>query len=86
MSHGPCGPPRSRIERALGIDEAEYGREHPNVAIDLNNFAFVLKKQGDFEGARDNFERALYILRKFPGEAHPGTVQARNNLASPRES
>ena len=28
--------------RALAIDEASYGPDHPNVAIDLNNLAQLL--------------------------------------------
>ena len=33
--------PSRSIRRALAIDEASYGPDHPNVAIDLNNLAEV---------------------------------------------
>ena len=31
------------MRRALAIDEKSFGADHPNVAIDLNNLAKLLK-------------------------------------------
>ena len=48
---------KALYERALAIDEAALGPDHPNVAIRLNNLGGVLKAQGDLEGAKALFER-----------------------------
>ena len=54
---------RAAYERALAIDEAVFGAEHPEVATDVNNLGLVLKDLGDLAGARAAFERALAIFR-----------------------
>ena len=53
------------LERALKIDEAAFGPDHPNVAIDVNNLGGVMQDLGDLAGARVMYERALEIKRKF---------------------
>ncbi len=52
---------RAAFERALKIDEANFGSDHPNVAIRVNNLGMVMQDQGDLVGARAAFERALKI-------------------------
>jgi tetratricopeptide (TPR) repeat protein len=71
---------RENIERALRIDEAAYGQDHPAVARSVNNLGLVLMDLGDLKGARAHFERALRIFQKFLGEDHPKTVLVRENL------
>jgi tetratricopeptide (TPR) repeat protein len=56
---------RQCYERALRIDEATFGPDHPNVAIRVNNLGSVLKALGDLAQARQCYERALRIFRKF---------------------
>ena len=70
------------FERALAIDEAVYGRDHPSVGRDVSNLGRVLQDLGDFPAAKECFERALEIRRKLLGEDHPSTVTVRNNLES----
>ena len=48
-------------ERALAIDEAAYGPDHPRVATDLNNLAQILQDLGQPEATRPLQERALAI-------------------------
>jgi tetratricopeptide (TPR) repeat protein len=67
-------------ERALAIDEAILGPDHPDVAIDASNLGSVLKDQGNLSGAKPLIERALRIFREFLGDAHPNTKTAQNNL------
>ena len=50
------------------------------MAQSLNNLGAVLQAQGDLEGARDHYERALAIREKALGADHPGTQTVRNNL------
>lgn len=70
------------MERALKIDEAAYGAEHPDVAVDVSNLGGVLKDLGDFAGARACYERALKINEVADGPDHPSVAGAVNNLGS----
>jgi tetratricopeptide (TPR) repeat protein len=71
---------RASFERALRIDEAAYGPDHPNVARDVNNLGEVLRQQGDLEGARASLERALRIFEQLLGPEHPNVATLVNNL------
>jgi tetratricopeptide (TPR) repeat protein len=73
---------RACFERALKIDEAAYGPEHPNVATDVNNLGSVLQDQGDLTAARACFERALKIDEAAYGPEHPDVATAVNNLGA----
>ena len=48
----------------------------------LNNLANLLSNQGDLQGARPLYERALAIHEKALGPEHPNTAQSLNNLAA----
>ncbi len=69
------------VERALAIDEAAYGPNHPEVATDLNNLGAILRAQGDLDGARSLHERALRIREARLGADHPTTARSLNNVA-----
>lgn len=68
------------LERAVQIDEARFGTEHPRVAIRLNNLGTVQQASGDLLKARANFERALKIDEDALGPDHPTIVKRINNL------
>jgi len=51
-----------------------------------NNLGSVLKDQGDLEGAKRCFERALNIFEKRLGKDHHNAVLVRNNLKSLQEN
>jgi Tfp pilus assembly protein PilF len=72
---------RATFERALAIDEAVYGPEHPSVGRDVNNLGLVLAELGDLAGARAAFERALAIDEAVYGLDHPMTRLVAHNLA-----
>ena len=71
---------RAACERALKIDEAAFGPDHPEVATDVNNLGSVLQDLGDLAGARQAFERVLKILEKTLPENHPYVAATTNNL------
>jgi tetratricopeptide (TPR) repeat protein len=73
---------RALFERALRIDEAVYGPDHPEVGTDADNLGDVLRAQGDLAGARALFERALRIFHAALGDDHPSTQTVRRSLAS----
>lgn len=54
-------------ERALKIEEAVYGPDHPTVAAVANNLGMVLRNLGDFEGAKEAHEQALKIAETVYG-------------------
>ena len=71
---------RECYERALRIDEAAFGPDHPNVARDVNNLGSVLQALGDLAGARRCLERALRIGEATFGPDHPQVATYVNNL------
>ncbi len=73
---------RAAYERALRMDEAAFGPDHPNVATLVNNLGNVLRDLGDLAGARQAFERALRILQKFLPPDHPNIKIVQGNLDS----
>ena len=58
------------MRRALAIDEAAYGPDHPAVARDLNNLAQLLQATNRLAEAEPLMRRALVILLSF-GFEHP---------------
>jgi tetratricopeptide (TPR) repeat protein len=74
------GDARAACERALAIDEAAFGPDHPNVATGVNNLGHVLHDLGDLAGARDAFQRALGIDETTFGPDHPNVARDVNNL------
>ena len=69
------------MRRALEIDEAAFGEQHPNVATRLNNLASLLKDTNRAEEAEPLMRRALEIDETAFGERHPTTAISLNNLA-----
>ena len=73
------------MRRALAIDEAAYGAEHPSVAIGLNNLAALLQATGRLGEAEPPMRRAVETFEKFErntGHRHPHYEAALKNLAA----
>jgi hypothetical protein len=67
------------MRRALAIDQASLGPEHPNVARDLNNLAMLLQTTNRLREAEPLMRRHLLILPKFTrdtGHRHPNLQAA----------
>jgi tetratricopeptide (TPR) repeat protein len=71
---------RPIFERVLAIREKVLGPEHPDTAQSLNDFATLLRLEGNRVGAQPLLERALAIREKVLGPEHPDTAQSLNNL------
>ena len=70
------------MERALKIDEASLGKNHPNVAIDLNNLARLYQATNRLKEAEPLMERGLVIFLQFTrrtGHPHPHLQDALEN-------
>ena len=62
------------LRRAFAIGEASLGKDHPNVAIRLNNLARLLQATNRAGEAEPLMRRALAIFLAFQrdtGHAHP---------------
>jgi tetratricopeptide (TPR) repeat protein len=68
-------------ERAVALDEARLGSDHPTTATSLTNLANVLRDQGDLQGAGTLHQRALAIREARLGADHPDTARSLDNLA-----
>ncbi len=66
--------------RALKIDEAVDGPDHPNVTPYVNNLGGALRDLGDHTGAKA--ERVLKIAGTVYGPDHQTTQAIRNDLES----
>lgn len=69
------------MRRALAIDKASFGPDHPNVAIDVNNLAQLLQATNRFAEAEPLIRRALAIDETSFGPDHPEVATVLNNLA-----
>ena len=67
--------------RALAIDEASYGPDHPWVATGLNNLAGLLHSTNRLAEAEPLYRRALAINEASYGPDHPTVAKGLNNLA-----
>jgi len=71
----------SLMKRALAIDEASFGKDHPDVARDLNNLAQLLQATNRLSEAEELMHRALTIDEASFGPDHPDVARDLNNLA-----
>ncbi len=69
------------FRRALAIEEASLGANHPNVAACLNNLASLLRVKNRFGEAEPLVRRALGIDEASFGPDHPNVAIHLNNLA-----
>ena len=70
------------MRRALAIDEASFGSEHPNVAIRLNNLAQLLQDTNRLDEAEPLSRQVVEILLLFQmriGHEHPHLSTAFEN-------
>ncbi len=65
---------------ALAIDTTQHGRNHPNVAMRLNNIGGVLHFKGDYSGALEKLTEALTIDKNYFGRSHPRAATDLNNI------
>jgi len=68
-------------QQALAVGEQALGSEHPDVALFLNNLAFLANKQEQYQKAEPLYQRALSIYERTQGLQHPDMALFLNNLA-----
>ena len=75
------------MRRALAIDEASFGKDHPSVAIDLNNLARCCRPPTGSAEAEPLMRRAVEILGRFErknGHRHPNCDMVEANYTALR--
>ena len=68
-------------KEAVGVAEETFGQDHPNVAISLNNLAYLYDCQGEYAQSGPLYKRALAILEKALGPEHFRVGQVLSNMA-----
>ena len=68
-------------EKALRLGEHEFGPDHPNTGIFLNDLAALYHFQGRYTEVEPLYERALEIQEMVLGPEHPEVANSLNNLA-----
>ncbi|MEH2320876.1 tetratricopeptide repeat protein, partial [Nostoc sp.] len=70
------------FRQCLEITKKRLGEEHPDVALSLNNLAYLYDSQGRYSEAEPIYIQALALTRKLLGEEHPDVALSLNNLAA----
>jgi hypothetical protein len=70
------------MRRTLAIEEASRGKDHPFVALQLNNLANLLLESVNFTEAERLFRRAIEILDNHEPERQPIYQRVTDNLAA----
>ncbi len=61
---------------------AEFGEEdHPDIALNMGKLGQVLRRQGEFDAAAEQFRKALAMQRRVLDEDHPEIGNTLNNLS-----
>jgi Tetratricopeptide repeat len=68
------------VEQVLHTREREFGPDHPDTLVALNNLGGTLLALGHPAEATDLCERSLIGLDRVLGPDHPMTQTARENL------
>jgi len=69
-------------KRALAIQEATLGADHPYVALTLGNIAIVYRNQGRYQDAERLHKRALAIREKTYSASHPDVAVSLMNVGA----
>jgi tetratricopeptide (TPR) repeat protein/predicted Ser/Thr protein kinase len=72
------------LERALEIDEAALGPEHPDIAASLKMLGNVEFERGAYDRALARYQRALSIKETVLGPDHPDIAGLLDNIGAVR--
>ncbi len=82
LAHSDFVQAEALARESLELSRAWRGEDALDVGRDLNNVGTTQYERGEFAAARESFEAALAIKRRWLGAVHPDVVAARTNLAS----
>ena len=72
---------RPSFEHALALREKLYGKSSPILVPTLDNYAELLRQDGDPTAALAVLDRALQLATAFPGKDHPSYHEVARNRA-----
>jgi pentatricopeptide repeat protein len=78
---GHNGPGIATLQRSAAVTEAAFGSASINLVGALNSLAVAYCKHGDYERARQFYEKTLRILGGAPPYTTPQRVDVLNNFA-----
>jgi tetratricopeptide (TPR) repeat protein len=78
--HGDLRLAEQEMNRAVELDQAEFGPNHPHTAISLQARCNVYSDLGRYDEALACNENALEVQTAFLGPTHPNIAVALNNL------
>ncbi|XXH05415.1 hypothetical protein Hte_011841 [Hypoxylon texense] len=64
----------------IKLMEEHLGADHPLLFATYGDFAFILKRQGDFRGASEWYDKAANGCNRVLGPTHPDTLHHVNEL------
>lgn len=64
------------------VSNQVLGKDHPDVAKQLNNLALLCQNQGKYEEVEYYYCRALEIYESRLGQDDPNVAKTKNNLVS----
>lgn len=74
------------LDKALEIQIANYGKEHPDVALTHNSYGTVYYQMAEYDEALRHHMTALDMRLKFFGENHPAVIVSNTNIATVYEA
>jgi tetratricopeptide (TPR) repeat protein len=80
MEFGDYAGAKDLLEKAVAIDEANFGVAHLGTAVSYSNLGLVLKNLGDYVGAKLLLEKAMAIAEATFGLSHPSIATCYSNL------
>lgn len=68
------------VSNTLFFCSQVLGKDHPDVAKQLNNLALLCQNQGKYEEVEYYYQRALEIYQTKLGPDDPNVAKTKNNL------
>lgn len=75
------GADAPEFRRAIAVNSAALGAEHPDIGVGYNNLGIALSSMGEYDEAEEAFAQALTIKTAAFGPDHPSVAMSHDNLA-----
>lgn len=82
LNQGNAAEAETLMSRALSIQQAELGPDHPKAISTQSNLAAIARKRGDLDRAVELQRRAFEATERAWGPSHPNTAAALGNLGA----
>jgi|APMI01.1.fsa_nt_gi tetratricopeptide (TPR) repeat protein len=69
-------------QKSLEILEKTLGKDHPDIATNINNLALLYQAQAKYKKSEFFYQQAITIVEKSLGKNHPNAKLYRENYES----